>query len=650
MTRHLLLTCACCIICTAGHTQFSALVDTVTVKSARVPVQVARTGRNISLLEPVDLQQAPYTSIDDLLQYVPGVEVQSRNAFGAQGDITMRGATFTQVLVLVDGMRLNDPLTAHFNHAIPVATTEIERIEVLRGAAAAIYGADAVGGVVNIVTKSHDPQRSDATLIEGQVHFGENSLVMARQGFTVQRERLFLSGGFNLTQAEGELIEAREISGTLLEEYRNYFDIKTAGLHFGYRLDNGWHLRVRTAFDSRDFSARFFYTASPLDESEEATRTWWNQAIVTKTGVNSKTDINFVHKRNTDEFIFNRDFPSTNNHVTNFYNLNVNHHWEQSARFSINLGGQLDRRSIKSNDRGNHEDWHAGLYGMGVWQPVQLLTLTASLRYDYDENYGSEVTPQLNLSYQALPELRLRGSVGRSIRAANYTERFVSFELENLTPGRNLGNPDLLAEQSWSEELGFDLDIAASLQWKATGFLRQSDNLIDYVEANAADIPNNENLQEGANYFFAQNITDVITRGVENELWYRQPLPEGGRIHASLGYTFLETRNEEGVTSVYISSHARHLLTTNLLLNAGPLELGINGLYKVRNPRFAESIGSALEEDYTLWNLQIGYRIIPELGLHLQIHNVFDAQYQDILGAPMPGRWVMFGVRFAIKS
>ena len=91
----------------------------------------------------------------------PGVEVQSRGGFGVQGDIVMRGSTFTQVLILVNGMRLNDPLTGHFNSYIPVSMADIERIEILRGAASAMYGPDAVGGVINIISKTFSRKTTD---------------------------------------------------------------------------------------------------------------------------------------------------------------------------------------------------------------------------------------------------------------------------------------------------------------------------------------------------------------------------------------------------------------------------------------------------------------------------------------------------------
>jgi iron complex outermembrane receptor protein len=571
--------------------------------------------------------------------------VQSRNAFGAQGDITMRGATFSQVLVLVDGMRLNDPLTAHFNSYIPVAPAEIARIEVLRGAAAAMYGADAVGGVINIITKAFDPTYQDENEISGAVNFGENRLVNAQQGFAIKKGRSFFSGGFSMNQSDGQLVEERVLDNTTLEAYRNYFDIKTMGFSFAQQFGAGWFLQARVGYDDRDFSARYFYTSSPADKSVEQTQTWWNQLRVAKVGKKSSTDINLVYKNNTDQFVFSPDFASTNNHVTQLWNLNLNHLRSISDGFSLQTGLQLDSRAIESNDRGNHDDIHAGIYAMGVYRPDLRWNLTGSLRLDYDENYDLEFTPQLNISY-VLPGMTLRASAGRSIRAANYTERFVSFNLMNLTPGRNLGNPDLMAERSWSQELGFDLQISEQWQLRTTGFLRQSDNLIDYVETNAADIPNNQNLQADANYFFAQNISEVSTQGLELESWYRQSLGADNWLIWSLGYTYLNTSNAEGIVSNYISSHARHLINTNLSFRYQAWEGSVNGLYKQRDPQSAAPINADLAAAYMVWNTRLAYRLTPELALNVMVHNLFNVEYADILGARMPDRWIMAGVKF----
>ena len=126
----------------------------VTVYGSRLNQSADQTGRYVTVIPGRTLSQYPVASLDDLLRLLPAIEVQSRGNFGTQADITLRGSTFNQVLILLDGMRLNDPLTGHFAGYLPITPAEIEQIEVVRGPGAALYGPDAVGGFVNIVTKT----------------------------------------------------------------------------------------------------------------------------------------------------------------------------------------------------------------------------------------------------------------------------------------------------------------------------------------------------------------------------------------------------------------------------------------------------------------------------------------------------------------
>lgn len=631
--------------------QIDLSIDTIQVNSLRVPQRLTETGRNVTVLTAAEIQAMPATSIDEVLQTVTGVELQSRGGFGVQGDILMRGSTFTQVLILVDGMKMNDPLTGHFNSYIPVTLAEIERIEVLRGAAAAVFGADAVGGVINIRTKTFVEGSTDEELsLTGALNYGEHKLINGYQGFALNKNRMQLSGGVQLNKSEGEFIPGRVIdTSTVLEPYRNFFDIQTIGAAFAYRFDNGWRLRARTAYDYRDFGARYFYTNSTFDKSTETVNSWWNQVQVQKLGNRTATDLNVAYKYGTDVFVFSPDFPSTNSHTTRFYNLTLNHLREISDQFTLQFGGQADRRSIESNDRGNHDDLHLGLYATGVYRN-RGLSASASLRADNDENYGFELTPQLNLSYNWRNWV-LRGAVGRSIRAADYTERFVSNNLMNLTPGRSLGNPDLEAESSWSQEIGVDYRPAPGWTLRSTAFARQSSRLIDFVRTNEREIGSVSevgSLQEGGDYFFASNISDVTTVGLEFESQIRRRLGQEGSLLWTLGLTLLNTSNEEDVISVYISSHARALVTSNLQLNQGPFQLGLNFLYKDREGREASAINSTLTESYALVNGRLGYNLTEGFGLNVQLQNIFDTDYQNILGAQMPGRWFMAGVRWRL--
>ncbi len=627
------------------YSQLNFSHDTIVVSAMQMPLKINETGRNITVINSKQIAALPATSLDEILQTVSGLEVQSRGGFGVQSDILLRGSTFTQVLVLVDGVKVNDALTGHFNGYVSVSPGEIERIEILRGAAAAMYGADAVGGVINILTKTF-ANTTEGTEINGAFNVGQHQLVNGNQSVSIRKGPMSFGAGFSVNQSIGEEFQEQVLDATTtLDAYNSFFDIKNFGASFAYRLTDNLSIKARSSYSFHDFDARYFYTTSPFDKSTEKVKQFYNHLQLVNTTGKGRSDFNLAYKYNTDEFIFSPDFPSTNNHLTQYLNFTANHLQYLSDKLSLKTGVQVDQRKIESNDRGDHSDLHYGLYVMGAYQQKDL-NLSVSLRGDYDENYSFEFTPQFNFSY-VFPRLVVRASGGRSIRAADYTERYVSNNLQNLTPNRSLGNPDLLAESSWSEELGIDFAVNDQLTLKTTVFARQSKDLIDYVSTNESEIGSVSevgSLQEGADYFFARNISEVSTNGVEFEARYIQPVGDAGRLAIDLGYTFLDTSNDEA--TVYISSHAKHLITSQFQLNIAHFDFVMTGLYKERNGRIASSINSELTEDYLLLNGRIGHRLTDNVSLNLQLHNITNIQYQNILGARMPSRWFMAGVKW----
>ena len=633
----------------ASAAQEVGYVDTVEVSGTQIPLRIQETGRNITVIQAEVIRDMPAVSIDEILQFVPGVEVQSRGGFGVQANILIRGSTFTQVLILIDGMRLNDPLTGHFNGYIPVAKEEIERIEVLRGPAAAMYGPDAVGGLINIVTKTFAGTVKKGVNGNAEIGYGSNNHLTGEVGVTGAGDRFSWSLAGMINTSDGEQIASRTVSDNVtLEPFRTFFNMQTVGGSFAYKLKDNLRFKFRTSYDFRDFNARYFYSNLAVDKSTEIISQSFSTLQLDQVTEKRRSDVQLSYKYSTDDFTFSPDFPSTNSHVMQFANFITNHLWELNETWMVKGGVQIDHRQIASNDRGNHEDWHAGIYAMALYRPFEGLSMNGSIRADYDQNYDLEFLPQLNVSYRPDDQFVFRGAAGRSIRAADYTERFVSNNISNLTPGRELGNPNLLAEMSWSQEAGIDFQATSSLLFKATGFFRQSDRLIDYVSTPAAVIGDVGDLQTDANYNFARNITDVNTNGAEIEALYELRLPDGPRLTFSGGYTFINTYNREDVISVYIANHARHLATASVMMRAGRWSLNASGLYKARNARFVESINAGLDPDYFLLNGNLGYRFTDRFSASVQVMNILDEQYQNILGAPMPGRWIIgsLGVRF----
>ncbi len=256
-------------------------LDPVTVTSSLIEKRASESGRNIAVIKGDLFQNLPVHSIDDLLRYIPGLEIQARGPMGSQSDIVLRGGTFQQVLVIMDGLRLNDPNTGHFSSYIPIAPSEIERIEVLKGASSAIYGSEAVGGVIYIVSKtfaaklaakSEDESvvNNNKTAVNASAAGGQYGLFTGNVGAFVQRNKLAVSGGLISNNADG--VQQRGTKG--------YFHNNTASLSANYAFSPAWNLAVRSSFDHRDFAAQNFYTTVKSDTASEQVKTLWNQVKV----------------------------------------------------------------------------------------------------------------------------------------------------------------------------------------------------------------------------------------------------------------------------------------------------------------------------------------------------------------------------------
>jgi len=623
------------------HAQMADTIAEVTVYSSRLDQSAGESGRSITILDKKYIQELPVESIDQLLRYVPGIEVQSRGLFGTQSDFSLRGSTFSQVLVMVDGMKVNNPLTAHFNASIPIPLSEIERVEILRGPATAIFGPDAVGGVVNIITKTFTRRIPGNKIAStGKVILGENKLISANAGVNIYKNDWTFSLGMENSQSEGQRLE----TGT-----RNDFIVRQMGIATGKNFGNGWYAAIRSTYDYRTFDARYFYTVSPFDKSKEETRGWWNQLKISREKNGHQTSLLANYNSSRDSFLFNPMFPA-NIHTMDYLNFQVNHMIKISKKTRLTLGAQADRRSIESTDRGNHQDDHAGVYLIHYWSPFSLLGFTTSARADYDENYGYEFLPQLNISYSP-GRLTFRGMTGRSIRAADYTERYISTNLQStLSPGRNIGNPNLKAEKAWNYEIGIDYSLNKKITLNTTGFYRKSRDLIDYALVQGQQINSTPFTVDTAYYFHSMNLKELNTYGIESILTINREL---GTVHlnGSVGYSYIEATNDEDIVGKYISAHAKHLVSGNLTFGYKSINLSLTSLYKKRDPEKAEAINSLLAEDYLLWNgrLEVG---MPGENLFLfgQLYNMFDITYHDFLGVQLPRRWLMFGLRWDVEE
>ena len=609
-------------------------LNPITITSSRTPQKISETGRSITVIDGKLFQQLPVNAVDELLKYVPGIEVQSRGPMGSQSDIVMRGGTFQQVLVLMDGIKLNDPITGHFSSYIPVAPYEIERIEVLRGPAAAIYGAEAVGGVINIITKTfhrfNKEKGNKGTL--GATH-GEYELFNANAGIQLTGPKVNLSAGVLSNNTSGQLLRGNN---------RGYLHNHTLSASVAWMLKNNWQLSLKSSYDSRDFAAQNFYTTFASDTAVEKVTTSWNQLQLKKQTDKFSQQVDFLYKNTNDNYLFNPRAVANENQ-SNHLILQYLRSQQLHKNINLSVGTQLDRRAITSNDRGNHATHHGAAFGTVLISKGKL-RLSPGMRFDWDENYGAALLPQVNIAYQ-LPSVTLRANAGRAIRSADFTERFNNFNKAVVASG-TIGNPDLDTENSWSYEAGADLFLGTYFKASFSGFYRDQVNVIDFVATPYADMPRKDNLVPGSTYALAKNLKKVTTRGIEMDLGYTRAFSTGQTLFVNAGVTFLRSNSSDPVPSFYIISHARALVQSNIIYQHKKWNIAVNGIYKKRAAQQANAINAAISPDYFLWNAKLGFTLVKKLTFFAAVNNISDIRYSDLLGSRMPRRWTTGGITF----
>ena len=609
-------------------------LDAVTITGTIQPNQVSRTGRNIITFKGESFNAFPVHSVDELLRYLPGMEVQMRGPMGAQSDIVLRGGTFQQVLVLLDGVRLNDPNTGHFNSYIPITPAEIERVEVLKGASSAIYGSEAVGGVVHIISKTFAARpQQQARQLSVQVKGGEYDAWSANAGGFYQKGNTAIGGGWLSNNTTGRIQR-----GT-----RGFLNNNTATLSMSQFLNEHWQLSVRVSYDNRDFAAQNYYTTFLSDTASETVSTLWTQAAVSYQKGRHRASIQAGFKDVKDDFRFNKS-AIANANKSKLLQATIMDEIRLHSKTTLVAGLQVLDKAIRSNDRGNHDLLQGGAFVLLQQSIGEYWTLHPSMRLEYNERSKWEWIPQLNLSYKRA-SWQLRGSAGKTIRDADFTERFNNYNKAVIGAGSRVGNPDLLAERSFSYELGADYFMGKTLRISTSFFQRLHRRLIDYSVTAYSDMPRQENLVPGASYALARNVAEVNTTGAELDLQWNKTINDKQQLYAGLGLLWLNSTSSDNEPSFYVSSHAKWLTNLFAEWRSSRFSLSTTAVYKIREAQEASAIEAELTRSYFVMNLRVGYYAVKnKLQFFLQIDNVFDKSYSDLLGAPMPGRWTMLGI------
>ncbi|MGA2276304.1 MAG: TonB-dependent receptor [Terracidiphilus sp.] len=615
--------------------------ETMVVLGSPVPVPLAESSASVVVL-PVEEQILTLESPQDLLRQDSSVYLEERGAGGGQADLILRGGTFEQALVLLNGFRINDSQTAHHNLDLPIPLDAMDSIEVLHGAGSTLHGEDALSGVVDFLTAA--PSASSLRLRAGGGSFGtyEDSLAgsLARKRWssrlTAERNS---SAGFLAMPGISPLCNFAQMYRDCQNDrdYRN--EDASSESWIGSRLGIS---DLLFASSDRSFGANQFY--GPYN-SWERTKGWFASG---RQEFGANTEAAFGYRRHSDEFILLRSDPSVyeNNHIDGSWQASLRHTIPIRSSSVLLVGVESDGDSIRSYNLaggvlsyalGVHaRNRGAGYVDLDLKPAKSRWNLSAGLREEiFSGGAQSVLSPHLAGSLRLMDKLKLRASGGYGFRLPTYTDLYYS-------DPATIGNANLKAESAWSGEGGADWAVMSRLTFSATGFYNRQHDTIDYLRYLSATPPTNSVLPASCptDTWCAVNLSGVHFAGIETSATWIAAKGEKIQVawtglygaQAYLGALQSEYALNypvQNLHTIWTAALKHSLVVTNSVAITKPYQ-------QPGNPPWNAT-------PYPVWNAAMT-RDAGKLRPYLRLGNLSNTGYQEINGVTMPGRSITGGV------
>ncbi|MBQ6191001.1 MAG: TonB-dependent receptor [Bacteroidaceae bacterium] len=610
------------------ETEVGKELSELTVSASMAPLTQLQAARIVCVLSRQDIEQAAAQSVNDLLKLVTGVDVRQRGGFGIQTDISIDGGTFDQVTLLLNGIDIGNPQTGHLSADFPVSISDIERIEVLEGAASRVYGGQSFGGAINIVTK-HD--RESCVELAGKggsfgTAEGEARISLSTGRFS---NRISGSGG----RSDGGTLNSSWQKGQLY--YQGDYESEAL------RLD--WQL----GFSKKNYGANTFYSANYPDQYER------NQRLMTSISAETKGKFHFTPQvfwhRSWDNFELVRGTTFGENfHRTDVYGLKAGGHvdWKLGKTAASAL---LRHDNILSSNIGKDIPQKDGL---GVYTRsdnrttvsfclehnilLQHWTISAGLMASMTSSIDHRFRfyPGIDIAYRPSSQWKLLFSYNKGFRLPTFTELYYKSPTHE-------GNRDLKPEHNHSFSLGAEHKWSG-VETSVRAFYHHGTQMIDWVMYSPDDIFHTAS--------FGLDNVGVQAQGrvsfpklYGHDTWLRS---------FSAGYTFIHQakHDAEGVVKSNVAmEYLRHKVVANLSHRI------VSRLSMSWDFRWQERVGSYLSggelvpyQPYAMLDAKLQWDA-PRYQIYVQATNLTNHRYYDLGSVPQPGTWVMAGARWRLK-
>ncbi len=576
-------------------------LEEVVLNAGRIALPLSENSRTIQIVSQADIKQSTATNLAELLLSVAGVDVRRRGAGGQQADLYIRGGSFDQTLLLIDGIKAEDPQTGHHTLNIALPLELIERIEIVKGPAARIFGANAFTGAINIVTKKD---------------LESKAMLSAALGSFQQTQ-----AGLSLQLEQDNSRQIFHLSRNTSQGYRYNTDFRNLNLFTKASFNTqGQPIDFMATFIDRDFGANGFYATPSATDQYEATQASLVSLQTKITKGNWIYTPSLFWKRNQDEYIYIRNNPGVyrNLHISNKVGAALMANYSSSWGMT-GMGIDVSQVSIRSNNLGARD---RSQFTAFVEQRFSFdkLDVTPGVAFNYFSDFDFHAFPGIDLGYAWNSKLKTYANVGYTYRIPTYTDLYYA---DRTT----IGNENLEPEDAFSWELGLQYKADQS-QLSLAIFNRDTDNLIDYVKFDETAL------------WEAQNFAALSTTGFEFQ--GRQSfefLDQTQQIN--LGYTYIDDaiKDVQVPFSRYAINSLKHQISTTANLKfASQWPASINYRYLERtngsNYRVLDASLRYVSSDF-VWSL-VG-------------NNLLDEVFSETNLVPAPGVNFMFGVQYSIK-
>jgi vitamin B12 transporter len=597
----------------SGTNQITTLPE-ITITATRVPATTEDTPDSATVISAGQIAQSQQHLVTDVLRGQPGVEVARTGQPGSLDGVFLRGADNNQTLVLVDGIRVNNAFNNEFDFS-QLAVDNIERIEILRGPQSTLYGSEAAGGVINIVTKNGGGPASG--WLESE--YGSFNTLLERGGFSAGAGKLSATADGSYASSDNDRINS---------DYEQYHFDGHAHYDFSDRFSA---TLLATYFHNNDGDAGDIYTDDPTARVKTENfltgltldadpTSWWNSKLILS---HSHERGDFDQPANVENF-FTDYFSQTvaQRNQADFQNV-----FTLSDRHTILVGGTFENTSGNFSADGTYGPSALAktintrsAYAQYSFTPVERVTLTAGGRADDSSSFGTHETYQFGGRFTApRTETIFRANVGTAFRAPSISDLYF--------PGYS--NPNLKPEESFGWDAGFEQPLLKNkLRFGATFFHNDFDNLIQY---------------DGAT-FSPENIGRARTYGVETFVSW-QVLTN---LTARASYTWLKTEDlDTGTELIRRPENSGSVdldwkICPKLEADADALFVGRRADENFDDPSLPSNV---TDSSYTKLDLSLRWHAQKHLEIFARAENLLDEHYQEAFGYPALGRGFYGGLR-----